>query len=137
MPRLPRRTTLTTRATLLAVVICVLVLTLAYPLRLYLQQQAEITDLTQENAARQQRVDALRSEVARYDDQEWVEDEARRRLHYVRPGDQLYLMPASPTPTPDPSARRGGASSDDAWYSQLWTQAGAQPQPSPGAGAGR
>jgi len=122
MPRLPRRTTLTTRATLLAAVICVLVLTLAYPLRLYLQQQAQVTALTKQNAAAQARVDALRTEVGRYGNDAWVEDEARRRLHYVMPGDQTYVQPAAPSPSPVAAGGRAHSSPDDAWYSQLWSQ---------------
>ena len=122
MPRLPRRTTLTTRATLLAAVICVLVLTLAYPLRLYLQQQAQVTALTKQNAAAQARVDALRTEVGRYGNDAWVEDEARRRLHYVMPGDQTYVQPAAPLPSPVAAGGRAHSSPDDAWYSQLWSQ---------------
>jgi cell division protein FtsB len=123
MPRLPRRTTLTTRATLLAVVICVLVLTLAYPLRLYLQQQADIAALARQNAAAQARVDALRATVSKYDDDAWVEDEARRRLHYVKPGDTTYLVPVTPSPSPAAAGGRGRSSPDDAWYGQLWSQA--------------
>jgi len=134
MPRLPRRTTLTTRATLLAVVICVLVLTLAYPLRLYLQQQADIAALAKQNAAAQARVDALRESIAKYDDQSWVEDEARRRLHYVKPGETTYLVPAAPAPSPTAAGGRGRSSPDDAWYSQLWAQANPDEAGHPPAG---
>jgi cell division protein FtsB len=122
MPRLPRRTTLTTRATLLAVVICVLVLTLAYPLRLYLQQQADITALSRQNAASQARVDALRTQIGKYGDDAWVEDEARRRLHYVLPGEKTYVMPNPPAPSPTAGSGRGHSRPDEAWYSQLWAQ---------------
>ncbi|WP_242418144.1 septum formation initiator family protein, partial [Frankia sp. CpI1-P] len=82
----PPRAALTTRATLLAVVICVLVLTLAYPLRLYLKQQSKLSELARTNTQAQARVNELRSTVERYDDQAWVSDEARRRLHYIKPG---------------------------------------------------
>ena len=123
MPRLPRRTALTTRATLLAAVICVLVLTLAYPLRLYLQQQAENAALAKHNAAAQARVDALKAEVGKYGDDAWVQDEARRRLHYVLPGEKTYVMPVAPSPSPAAGNGRGRSSPDEAWYSQLWSQA--------------
>ncbi|WP_018502117.1 FtsB family cell division protein [Parafrankia discariae] len=129
-----RRTALTTRATLLAVVICVLVLTLAYPLRLYLQQQAKISELTRANAQRQTRVDDLRAEVARYDDPAWVADEARRRLHFILPGEKSYLMPTAPQPTARPGADAAGGAGDRSWYGRLWSQLDqppATPTPAP------
>lgn len=129
-----RRRALTTRATLLAVVICVLVLTLAYPLRLYLQQQAKISDLTQANAERQSRVDDLREEVARYNDNEWVADEARRRLHYVLPGEKSYLMRTTPQPTGEPNADAAGGGPDQSWYNELWSQLSEPATPTAEAG---
>lgn len=117
-----RRRALTTRATLLAVVICVLVLTLAYPLRLYLQQQAKISELTRANAERQSRVDDLRDQVGRYNDSEWVADEARRRLHYVLPGERSYLMQTTPQQTAEPGAESGAGTGDGSWYNRLWSQ---------------
>jgi cell division protein FtsB len=126
MPRLPRRTALTTRATLLAVVICALVLTLAYPLRLYLQQQADIAALARQNAAAQAQVDALRSGVTQYGDNTWVEDQARLRLHYVMPGDQTYVRPSTPPPSPAASDGRGPSRPNQPWYGQLWSQADAR-----------
>jgi cell division protein FtsB len=118
----PPRAALTTRATLLAVVICVLVLTLAYPLRLYLKQQSKLSELARTNAQTQVRVDGLRSAVQRYDDQAWVEDEARRRLHYIKPGERAYLMPAAPTPTPGDDDAHRGSSGGSAWYGRLWSE---------------
>ncbi|MEX5631304.1 FtsB family cell division protein [Parafrankia sp. FMc2] len=117
-----RRRALTTRATLLAVVICVLVLTLAYPLRLYLQQQAKISELTRANAERQSRVDDLRDQVGRYNDSEWVADEARRRLHYVLPGEKSYLMQTTPQQTAEAGAESGAGTGDGSWYNRLWSQ---------------
>ncbi|MCK9895624.1 septum formation initiator family protein [Frankia sp. AgB32] len=116
------RSALTTRATLLAVVICVLVLTLAYPLRLYLRQQNKLSQLAQTNAQTQSQVDQLRGAVARYGDQAWVEDEARRRLHYIKPGERAYLMPAPPTAGPADPAAGGGSGGGSAWYGRLWAQ---------------
>ncbi|MCK9877208.1 MULTISPECIES: FtsB family cell division protein [Frankia] len=116
------RVALTTRATLLAVVICVLVLTLAYPLRLYLRQQSKLSQLVRANAQAQTQVDQLRTTVGRYGDQAWVEDEARRRLHYLKPGEQAYLMPAPATPPSTDEAHGGASAGDSAWYGRLWSQ---------------
>jgi cell division protein FtsB len=133
---MPRRTTLTTRATLLGLVICALVLTLAYPARLYLKQQSQLAELARSNAQAQQRVDELRGTVGRYDDPAWVEDEARRRLHFARPGERSYLTPASPTASATPGAAGPRVASDAPWYSRLWSQAvgtatPASPTPAP------
>ncbi len=116
------RSALTTRATLLAVVICVLVLTLAYPLRLYLRQQSKLSQLARTNAQTQSQVDDLRGAVGRYGDQAWAEDEARRRLHYVKPGEKAYLMPAPTTAGPRDQADAGGSGGGSAWYGRLWAQ---------------
>ncbi|MCM3887265.1 septum formation initiator family protein [Frankia sp. R82] len=116
------RVALTTRATLLAVVICVLVLTLAYPLRLYLRQQSKLSQLGRANAQAQTQVDQLRTTVGRYGDQAWVEEEARRRLHFLKPGEKAYLMPAPPTPKPTDEAQGGASTGDSAWYGRLWSQ---------------
>ena len=117
-----RSTTLTTRATLLAVVIGVLALTLAYPLRTYLRQQEQISELTAGNAERQQRVNELREAAALYDDPAWVGDEARRRLHLLLPGEQAYLQPAPEQPSASPSAAAERSDPDTAWYGQLWSE---------------
>ncbi|CAO5181269.1 Septum formation initiator [Frankia sp. AiPs1] len=116
------RVALTTRATLLAVVICVLVLTLAYPLRLYLRQQSKLSQLARANAQAQTQVDQLRSTVSRYNDQNWADDEARRRLHYIKPGEQVYLRPAPATSQPTDQSRHSVAPGDSAWYGRLWSQ---------------
>jgi cell division protein FtsB len=121
--------TFTTRATLLALVICVLVLTLAYPLRLYLKQQGDIRDLTASNAARRQRVAALTAAVAHYDDPNWVRDEARSRLHYTQPGETDYLIPSSAAPTPSDGAVAG--STQGPWYSRLLSSALSSPKATP------
>nr|WP_239334120.1 septum formation initiator family protein [Frankia sp. CiP3] len=99
-----RRSALTTRMTLLVVVICVLILTLAYPLRLYLQQQSQLNELAAQNAEQRKRVEALKTAVAGYDDPEWTRDEARMRLHFTQPGEKVYLAPAAVSPPAAPSA---------------------------------
>jgi cell division protein FtsB len=52
--------------------------------------QNEIRDLQQENQALHGRIEHLKS------DPESIEQEARKRLHYARPGEVIYTLPAEP-----------------------------------------
>jgi cell division protein FtsB len=51
--------------------------------------QKEIQDLQQENAAMRQQIDRLKS------DPDAIEHEAREKLHYAKPGEVIYSLPAS------------------------------------------
>lgn len=52
--------------------------------------QKEINDLQQENAQLRVRVDRLKS------DPDEIEHEARAKLHYAKPGEVIYTLPAEP-----------------------------------------
>ncbi len=83
---------LTGRAILLAAVVVLLIVSLAYPLQRYLAQQATIHRLEAENLAAQQRVEDLRVQVDQLDDPAFIETQAQSRLQYVMPGDLLYVI---------------------------------------------
>lgn len=75
--RQARRSRLTGRAAFLALVVCTLVVVLAYPMRQYVSQRAEIAEqerLAEEAAAR---VERLRDEKARLQDDAYVKRLAR------------------------------------------------------------
>jgi cell division protein FtsB len=116
-----RRNKLTGRAALLALVLCALVVALAYPTRQYIAQRAEIADQRRAAEAAQAQVEQLREEKARWEDPEYVEAQARERLHYVLPGETGYQV-AGPVPTPSATAQ--GTADDTAahrpWYDNLW-----------------
>jgi len=50
----------------------------------------EIRELQQENVALHSRIEHLKS------DPEAIEQEARKRFHYARPGEVIYSLPAEP-----------------------------------------
>ena len=52
--------------------------------------QREIEHLQQENSAIRQQVQQLQS------DPDAIEREAREKLHYARPGEVIYILPAQP-----------------------------------------
>jgi cell division protein FtsB len=122
-----RRLTVTTRAALLALTLCLVALTMAYPLRAYLTQRSTISDLTAQQREDQQAVTDLRNTVARYQDPASVQDEARRRLHYQLPGEKVYLLPPGAPPV-DSSGQKVHTpalpgNEDQPWYAQLWGSA--------------
>ena len=85
-----RRGSVTSRAIVLAVVAVTLIVTLAVPVRSWLAQRAEIAGLQADVEAARQRVADLTIQRQRWDDPAFVAAEARRRLHFVMPGEIGY-----------------------------------------------
>ncbi|MEU6660726.1 septum formation initiator family protein [Streptomyces sp. NPDC046821] len=115
--RQARRSRLTGRAALLALVLCTLIVALAYPIRQYVSQRGEIDDLKRQQQAAEARVNRLRDEKARWQDDSYAEQRIRERLHLVMPGETGYIMR-------DPAAaqrmRSDEGASDRPWYSNVW-----------------
>ena len=122
-PVVPRRTAITTRAAVLAVVLCVLALALTVPLRQYVAQRGKVAQLRAKQQQAQARVDALEAQKRRLQDPAYVEQLARERLHFVRPGEVPYiLLTPSPAPTPAKPGTPTGTvvGGGGPWYSRLW-----------------
>jgi len=125
----------------LAVVLCAIVLTLAYPLREYLSQRGEIARLQQQQRDGAVAVAAMESANRRWADPEYVRSQARQRLHFVLPGETAYavLLPPSAPPTWSPLPG-GAADSTGPWYRRLWSSveaAGVAPGAALGSAPGR
>src|SRR3954447_22983578 len=90
--RQARRSRLTGRAALLALVLCTLVVALAYPIRQYVSQRAEIADQRREQQQAPHRVEEPRDLKARWKDDAYAEQQIRQRLHYVMPGETGYVV---------------------------------------------
>ncbi|MFH9982899.1 septum formation initiator family protein [Streptomyces sp. NPDC017179] len=115
--RQARRSRLTGRAALLALVLCSMVVALAYPMRQYVSQRADIADLQRQRRQAQQRVEQLRDLKARWQDDAYAEQQIRRRLHYVKPGETGYSV-VEPGPAERSRAERGTARRP--WYANVW-----------------
>ncbi|MFE9171447.1 FtsB family cell division protein [Streptomyces kebangsaanensis] len=115
--RQARRSRLTGRAALLALVVCSLVVALAYPMRQYVSQRADIADLERQKRQAQQRVEQLRDLKARWQDDAYAEQQIRQRLHYVRPGETGYVV-IDPGPAKQSRAEQGTARRP--WYANVW-----------------
>jgi cell division protein FtsB len=115
---------LTTRAAVLGLVVCALVVSAALPLREFLSQRADIRHLEQSQAAARARVAQLEEQKARLGDPAYVAALARDELHFVRPGETAYVViAASAAPASATEARRAAsapAGPQAPWYSQLW-----------------
>ncbi|MEU0948724.1 septum formation initiator family protein [Streptomyces canus] len=115
--RQARRSRLTGRAALLALVLCTLVVALAYPIRQYVSQRAEIADLQQEKARAAQRVEKLRDLKARWQDDAYAEQQIRQRLHYVMPGETGFIVV---DPDAAKQSRTDQGAADRPWYANVW-----------------
>ncbi|MGX1954251.1 FtsB family cell division protein [Streptomyces anulatus] len=115
--RQARRSRLTGRAAFLALVVCSLVVALAYPMRQYVSQRDEIAEQERLSQQAERRTEELRDEKARLQDDAYIKRLARQHLHYVLPGETGYTV-ADPDAAQD---RRGepGASGRP-WHSNLW-----------------
>jgi cell division protein FtsB len=82
---------LTGRAAILAAVLVLLMLTLAVPVRNWFTQRAEITALASDLEATEQRVADLLIQKERWEDPAFIAAEARKRLHFVLPGETGYV----------------------------------------------
>ena len=87
-----RRTNLTGRAAMLALVVCLLAISLAYPLREYLSQRGDIVDYRATVSGQEKRVAELQAQHERWSDEAYVQAQARERLHYVMPGETSYVV---------------------------------------------
>jgi cell division protein FtsB len=115
--RQARRSRLTGRAALLAMVLCSLVVALAYPIRQYVAQRAEIADLQRERQETRDRVEGLRDLKARWQDDAYAEQQIRLRLHYVMPGETGFVVV---DPDAAEQARAEGGAADRPWYRNFW-----------------
>ncbi|WP_129842222.1 septum formation initiator family protein [Streptomyces sp. RFCAC02] len=121
-PRPPRRVRLTGRAAVLALVVCSLVVALAYPLRQYIQQRSEIADQRRQAEEAADRVAELRDEKARWQDDAYVRQQARERLMYVEPGEIGYVVPDDGDDAEDAGdePENRGAAADRPWHERMW-----------------
>ncbi|NGN66260.1 septum formation initiator family protein [Streptomyces sp. A7024] len=114
--RPPRRSRLTGRAAVLALVVCSLVVALAYPMRQYITQRADIAEQQQKLDDTKDRLEKLRDEKARWQDPDYARRQIRERLHYVNPGEKGYIVRGSAG-----DGRRGAdpSAADRPWYENL------------------
>ena len=110
----------TSRAVVLAMVVLMLALTLAVPLRTYISQRSDAEQIAAERSVLQKEVDELRAQNARFDDPAYVEALARERLRYVKPGETPFQVQL-PGDYKEPEKKKVKETPlTGPWYRDLW-----------------
>ena len=117
MVAVARSTKLTGRAALLAVVICAIALSLAYPVREYIAQRQQIDQLLAQQQTMTTQVKALQAQNSKLAQTWYIEQEARDELHMCFPQEQCYEV-VSGQPAKASVAKPQAAA--DPWYAKLW-----------------
>lgn len=112
-----RSTKLTGRAALLAVVICAIALSLAYPVREYIAQRQQIDQLLAQQQTLAAQVKALQTENTKLSQTWYIEQEARDQLHMCFPQEQCYQVVSGQTAQ---QAAAKPQAAPDPWYAKLW-----------------
>ena len=115
-PVLGPRPKLTSRAAVLAIVLCAIALTLAYPVRDYIANRRQIDQLEAQNAQVAAEVRHLKVLQRALASPARIEQEARDDLHMCFPAQTCYevIYPSKP------HATAGSEPAGAPWYGRLW-----------------
>ena len=118
-PRPPaqERARFTSRAAVLAVVICAIALSLAYPVREYIGQRRQIDQLEAQRQTLEGQQNRLEAQHRKLTGQAYVEQQARDRLHMCFPSQTCYLV-IPPRHSAGLAAPARGPVTP--WYERLW-----------------
>ncbi|MFI6508657.1 septum formation initiator family protein [Streptosporangium sp. NPDC050855] len=114
------RPQLTGRAAILAIVVCAIAMSLAYPIREYVAQRRQIAQLEQERARELAAIKALDDRHRQLLDPGFIKRQGRERLFYCAPGQKCYVvMGESPSRDSGAAGERRTATRPP-WYATLW-----------------
>jgi cell division protein FtsB len=112
-----KRPRLTGRAAVLAVVICAITLSLAYPVREYIAQHRQISELAAQQQSLTLQLGRLHHQQQQLNDPPYVEQLARDELHLCMPGHTCYVIING---KPAPGLIQPRVPAPSAWYDRLW-----------------
>jgi cell division protein FtsB len=112
-----RPTKLTGRAALLAVVICAIALSLAYPVREYIAQRQQIDQLLALQQANAAQVQALEEQNVKLTQTWYVEQQAEDVLHMCFPHEQCYEVVSGQSAQ---AIKAKQQTVTNPWYATLW-----------------
>ena len=112
------------RVAVLGTIVAFLAVLLASSVAAWFHQRSEIAALRDQVAAQEADVASLRAERERWNDPAYVEQQARERLKFVRPGERAFTV-LDPQPADGTTATVAGPGVGDAepmrpWYDTVW-----------------
>jgi cell division protein FtsB len=113
-----RSAKLTGRAALLAVVMCAIALSLAYPVREYIGQRRQIDQLLNTQQSLSAQVKNLQTQQQQFSDPNYIKQQARDQLHMCLPTEKCYVIIGNNSPAPDATPKQ--TPTPTSWYSKLW-----------------
>jgi cell division protein FtsB len=125
------------RILVLASIFVLLAITLVPTLRSYLRQQGDIDAMREQVAGQRVKVEELQKEQARWNDDAYVEQQARERLKFVKVGDRSYtVIDGDPEQPETPGVAAAPTSKQDSpWYGRVWESAKVADRGAPDAGS--
>jgi cell division protein FtsB len=107
----------------LAVVMIAITIMLAPTVKIFFDKRAELAALSADIEARQAEQDVLRQQLSRWQDPNYVKQQARDRINMVMPGESGYWVFGSELPAGTSSSQTATAAQDPAdlpWVDSLW-----------------
>lgn len=115
---------------MVVIIAAALLLTLALPLREFLNQRSLISDLEMSTAAARERVEALQKEADSWADDNYAMAQARERFHLQFPGETGYVVTDPPQSQAQAEPLQQNVEDNSAWYERaLRSVQNAQEQP--------
>lgn len=105
----------------LAVVVLLILITIAIPLRNYFQQRSEIARTEASILSKEQQIGELDEELQRYHSEAYLREQARLRLGVIEPGETAFRI-LDPALENDSSVTSDGTEEKPrgTWYATLW-----------------
>ncbi|KIS28418.1 septation ring formation regulator EzrA [Arthrobacter sp. SPG23] len=108
----------------LAVVMIAITIMLAPTVKIFIDKKAEIAALEADIAARKAEQEGLKLQVSRWQDPNYVKQQARDRINMVMPGETGYWVFGSDLPAGTASGQAGTGTAEDPanlpWVDSLW-----------------
>lgn len=107
-----------------------LVILLAPTLKAWVGQKSEISAMREQVASQEREVTVLQREQARWNDDAYVEQQARQKLKFVKVGEKSYTVIDESAPDVDTArVAVSGVDPDQPWYGAVWQSMSAADAP--------